>query len=217
MAEPACGGSVQCCAIRVALLELDGVPLPGASNLYIADAVAKVEFQAQVVKGVDMESISACGFPAILYKDMDRFKRYDVTLNLQYLDPELENLLLGTELFNQGGLNIGGGSPYVAAYAGYFPGVSLELWSKHIVNGDQDPVYPYIQWVCPRVKFSLATPVTFENNPMVRMFSGFTSSNPNWYHGPEDDWPFASDTQLAWRMCATIPTPECGAQPLVAT
>ena len=214
MAEPSCGGSVQACAMRVALLDMSGVPMPGPQNLYVINAISKLEATPVYTKGVDMEVVNACGAPSLIYKDMDRFKRYDLTLSLIYLDPELENMLLGTEMFNVGGLDVGGSSPQVASYGGYYPGVSIELWSKHIVNGDIDPVYPYIQWVLPRTRWVIDK-ITFENNPMQRMFMGYSSSNPNYYNGPANDWALPSDTQLFWKFTTTLPTPTCGAQPLV--
>lgn len=214
MAEAQCGGSVQTCAIRVAQLDGSGVPNPGALNLYTTDAIMKLTATPVVTKGVDMEVVNACNSPAIVYKDMDRFKRFDLTLDLIYLDAELENLLLGTEMFNTGGINLGGAAPAVAAYAGYRPGVSIEAWSKHIVNGDQDPTYPYIQWVFPRTYWSMAA-VTLDNNPMPRSFTGYTSQNPNYFNGPTNDWPYASDTQMMWRMTKTIPAVACGAVALV--
>lgn len=214
MAEPTCGGSVQCCAMRVATLELDGVPLPGASNLYVTDALSKLTITPVTTKGVDLEIVNACNAPEIIYKDMDRFKRYDLALDLIYTDPELENMLTGTELFNSGGLNIGTSGPATAAYAGYFPGLSMELWSKHITNGGQDPVYPWIQWVFPR-SFWMQAAVTLDGNAMARSYTGYTNANPNYYNGPANDWSFPSDTQMMYRFTKTIPTVACGAQALI--
>lgn len=214
MSQPACGGSVQCCAIRIAVLQQDGVPLPGPSNLYVTDAITKFEAVPVFTKGVDMEIVNACGAPQIIYKDMDRFKRYDVTLDLIYTDPELEQMLLGTEIFDQNGLNIGSASPATAAYAGYYFGVSLELWSKRIVNGDLDPVYPYIRWILPRVRLQPSN-VTLDNNALPRSYTGYTSANSQWFNGPLNDWNFSSDTQLFYSFTKTLPSSQCGAQPLV--
>lgn len=214
--EPACGGSVQCCAIRVAVLEQDGVPLPGAGNLYVADAFTKLVATPVFTKGPDIELVNACNFPSIVYKDMDRFKRFDLSLELIYTDPELEFMLLGGETFQNGGQNIGTSSPSVGAYAGYYPGVSVELWSKRIVNGDLDITYPYIRWILPRAKFQQDA-VTWDNNPMSRMYTGFTSANSNWFNGPANDWPFPSDRQLAYAYAKTLPTVSCGAQALASS
>src|SRR5260221_9760435 len=99
MAVPSCGASVQACALRVAVLEQDGIPLPGAGNLYTTDVMAKLDATPVYTKGVDMEVLSACGVPALIYKDFDRFKRFDLQLSLINLDPEIENMLVGGEIF----------------------------------------------------------------------------------------------------------------------
>jgi hypothetical protein len=214
MAELNCGGSVQCCAIRVATLEQDGVPLPGSANLYVTDAFSQFKATPVTTKGVDMEVVNACGAPAIVYKDQDRFKRYDITLDLIFLDPELENLLVGGELFTSGGFSIGNSVVATADYAGAINGVSLELWSKHIVNGDIDATWPYVRWVFPRVRLMPAD-VTLDNNAMPFSYTGYTSANPNWFNGPANDWPYSSDRQKMYALTKTLPTVACGAQALV--
>ena len=213
MAEIACGGSVQVCMMRIVALELDGVPI---GPYYVTDAITKWEATPVFTKGVDMEIVNGCGAPALIYKDMDRFKRYDVSLELIYTDPELESMLEGTELYTTGGVDVGSGSPAVAAYAGYYPGFSVELWSKRIVNGDLDSQYPYWRWCYPRVRLQMDK-TTLENNPSPRMYTGYTSQNPNWEDGPFDDWPFASDTQGFRAATKTLPTPSCGTQTYIHT
>lgn len=202
MPEITTGGSVQCCAFRLTQLEQDGVPI---GPWYCSDAMTKFEAVPVTTKGVDMEVVNACGAPEIIYHDMDRFKRYDVTWDLIYLDPELEAMLEGGELYNSGGLDIGSSGPVVAAYAGYYPGFSLELWSKRVVNGDLDPIYPYWRWNIPRVRLWQGSAITWDNNPMARSYMGYTAPNSNWEDGPFDDWPFASDTQLFRAATKTLP------------
>ena len=216
MPEPTCGGSVQACAMRVTMLEQDGVPLPGPIHTYTLATVSKLEAVPVYVKGVDLEVLSACNAPSLLYKDMDRMKRFDLTLTMIHYDPEFDNLLLGTELFNTGGQNVGISAPATAAYAGYFPGVSLEIWSKHITNGDIDPQWPYIQWVLPRTRWQRGN-ITWDNAAMPVSFTGYTTQNPNYEDGPFDDWPFASDTALMSRYTTTLPTPTCGASTFVGS
>jgi hypothetical protein len=221
MAEVTCGASIQCCAIRVAVLEQDGVPLPGAANMYVTDAIAKFEATPVYTKGVDMEVLNACGLPAVLYKARDVFKRYDITMDLLYIDPELEAILIGNVsgstggvlTFSQGGFTIGASGPDVGLIGAPY-GVSCELWSKHIVNGDLDVTWPYVQWIVPR-SYWQPDKVTLDNNAMPRSYAGFTTENPNYFNGPMNDWTFDSGRSLAYRFTKTIPSPSCGAQALV--
>jgi hypothetical protein len=209
MAEQSCGASVQACAIRVATLEQDGVPLPGVGLAYVTDQLMKMVATPNNVKGADMDIINACGILINAYKARDMFKRYDLALDMTFISPEFEHMLCGGELFTQGGFAVGGSSPAFGAIEAVY-GVSVELWTKHIVNGDFDPIWPYIQWVFPRTYWTVG-PDTFENNPMQRSFVGYTSQNPNYFNGPFNDWTFASDRSRAYRFTRTLPTPNCGA------
>lgn len=215
MAQQSCGASIQACAMRVAVLEQDGIPLPGTKNLYTTDALTKLDATPNYTKGVDLEVLNGCGAPSLIYKDFDRFKRYDLALELINLDPEIENMLVGGELFTQGGFAVGGTGPDIAVFERPY-GVSLELWSKHIVGGDVDPVWPYIHWVFPR-SYWTADKTSLMNGPMPRAFNGFTSRNLNWFNGPSNDWTFASDRSMAWAFTRTLPPVTCGATAITGT
>jgi len=52
-------------------------------------------------------------------------------------------------------------------------------------------------------------------NAVPQDYVGYTSANPNWYNGPMNDWPYASDSQFMWAYTKTLPNPVCGGQPLV--
>ena len=213
--EPTSGGSIQVVALRLALLEQDGTPLPGSQNLYVTDAVSKIEVNPIYTKGVDFEVINGQGAPQVLYKDMDWFKRYDLNMDLIYQDPILEGMLIGGLAFTSQGETVGTSGPEPANHGGYFPGVSLEAWSKHITNGDIDPTYPYIRYVLPRTKW-VRDKMTLDNSPMPQAYMGFTSANPNFYNGPANDWPYDSTRQLSWAYDTAIPDVSVGAQALVA-
>jgi hypothetical protein len=214
MAEQSCGASVFACVTRVVLLEGDGVPLNVANNMYVTDALVKMEGTPQFTKIPEVEILNACGALCVTYKTVDPFKRVDLTLEICTLDPELEQMLVGGELFTSGGFSVGGSAPPVGTVeANVLNGVSVELWSKHIVNGDIDPIWPYIHWIWPRTHWQ-PDKQTFDINHMPRLFTGFTSQNPNFEDGPTGDWAFASDRTYAWAFTKTLPAVSCGAQSL---
>lgn len=203
------GAAVQACAMRVCVLEQDGVPLPGAANLYTTDAMSQLSVTPATTKGADIEVMNACGSPAVLYKDRDRLKRYDLQLDMLTLDPEFEQILSGGETFTAGSFTVGGAVPAVATIEAP-GGVSLELWTKNIVAGDLSPINPYVHWIIPR-SYWLPDKISFMNGHMLRSFTGYTSQNPNFYNGPQNDWNFASDRSIAWCYTQILPTPHLGA------
>jgi hypothetical protein len=85
-------------------------------------------------------------------------------------------------------------------------GVSMEFWSKHIINGYQDSVYPYIWTVLPRVANLHSMPYDLTNANKVNQFEGQGFQNPNWSSGPFGTYP--NDT-TKWRQRTF-----CGAQVL---
>lgn len=217
MSETSCGASVQAVGMRIAVLEADGVPLPGAGNLYVTDALTKLDTTPVMFKGADIQQANAAGNLCVVYKVPDVLVRYDLALTVCSLDPELEHMLVGGELFQTGSVSVGGSSPPVGRREDNVKaGVSVELWSKHIVNGDIDSVFPYIHWVFPRTYWQ-PDKTTWDNSPMERPFTGYTSENPRWFDGPANDWNFNSDRSWAWCYTQTVPVPSCGAQTLVAS
>src|ERR1051326_2060952 len=110
MAEQRCGASIQACAERVAVLEQDGVPVPGAGNLYVTDALVKLEATPVYFKGVEIEAPNACGNLCVNFKARDVLKRFDLTLEICTIDAELEHMLMGGETFTSGGFTVGGSS-----------------------------------------------------------------------------------------------------------
>lgn len=217
MAEQSCGASVFACATRVAVLEQDGVPLPGDANLYITDSLVKLESTPQFTKVPETEQLNAGGNLCVSYKAPDPLKRYDLILELCSLDPELEHMLVGGELFVSGGFTVGASSPKVGSIeTATANGVSVEVWSKNITNGDIDPIWPYIHWVWPRTRWS-PDKNTWDINHMPRLFTGYSAENPNWFNGPANDWAFSSDRSYAWAFTKTLPQVFCGAQNLPAS
>lgn len=216
MSEPSGGASVQAVVARVAVLEADGVPLPGSANLYTTNAVIQLDATEVTTKGVDLEVMNAGGELCLVYKGRDPLKRYDLALQLCSLNPELEAMLVGGDITRSGGVAIGAAVPPVGSFGAPF-GVSLELWSKNIIDGDLDPNWPYIHWALPRTYWSGPDKVTWSNANMIRSFTGYTSENPNWFNGPGNDFVGQSGRSISWVYTKSTPIPVLGAQPLAAS
>lgn len=90
---------IQGCAIRVSALNPDGSVLVGSSGM-IVDDKPFVKWTAKPTKeaGVEIVPKSACGALLVAYKDRDRIKRWDVTLDFGDADFDKMALLGGGDL-----------------------------------------------------------------------------------------------------------------------
>lgn len=181
---------IQACAMRVARLGPDGVPLPGAHNLYVTDALSELSMTPVYKDGDEIEETNACGAVAISYLGPPTFKRADIALTIMTPDPYLQQLLGGGAVLTDGGVH-GYAWPAIGVIGG--DGISIELWSKRIDNGALATDYPYMWTALPRITNLKHGQRTYNNGAQLPVFSGQALENPNWYDGPLNDWPVASD------------------------
>lgn len=209
-----CLPSIQACAMRVARLDSNGVPTPGADNLYVTAGLITLTATPEYRDGDEFEVVTACGALGVNFKDQNRLKRLGVEMNIVAPDPELTELLAGGSVLTDG-TAVGYAAPDLLTIANP-NGVSLELWTKRLgPDGAQDATYPWFRWVYPRVYLNVGAK-NFQNGPMDNPFSGYAIENPNWYDGPMQDWP---ETDTSYRVFSYLPrdsgdfpTVECGYQ-----
>lgn len=96
--------SVQGCAYRICRLAADG-SIVNSSTAMIQDdrPLVKLEAKPNIEQGVEITPKSACGVPVISYKDCDRYKRWDITLQLGDWDPEQMELIGGGQILTATG------------------------------------------------------------------------------------------------------------------
>jgi hypothetical protein len=180
------GGSVQVCRARVARLDTNGVPLPGAGNLFVSDFLMTVSSEPEVTEGEDIELQNGCGDNDVVYKDEDRIKRFNIEVSWTKPDPVLHALLTGGDVLSDAGEALGFAAPELGRGVGRR--VSFEAWSKHILDGEQHPEFPWIRWVWPRTYFTLGTR-ELANAALENPLTGYGVQNPNFYDGPANDIP----------------------------
>lgn len=214
-----CPTVLKACAIRVARLEGDGVPLPGANNLYVSDGMISVTFTEELEKGADLVQKNGCGNIAAAWKDPDLIKRVTLAVELIKYDPQLFELLRGGTVIHDAGVGVNQAIGYQAPAVGVDPqpnGVSLEVWCKRIITAAPDPQWPYEWFVFPRCYFS-AGQRKMEDNFMVNIFDGYGIENGNWFNGPANDWPADSSKVYQSLPTKNIPAASCGYQTLAAS
>lgn len=209
-----CRKQIKACALRVSRLDSNGVPSPGADNLYVSDALVSLSYTVNQTEGTEYEFTNACG-DTVYFRDDNRPRQVDVEMQIWTPDPELTELLVGGVVLTDGDA-VGYGAPSLNQVANP-NGVSVELWARRINDGGQyDSDFPYAWWVWPLMKLT-ANDGTFENAPHQPTFSGFAVENTNWFDGPANDWPVGSDRVYQWIPTTGVPTTACGYQTLAAS
>lgn len=214
MAED-CAGSIHVCRIRVARLDGSGVPAPGADNLVVSDALIRLSWDAVNAAGDDIEVKNGCGEICVAYKAPDQLKRIDVALELCTPDPVLHEMLVGGEVLMDGADVVGWAPPNIGDPVNP-NGVSIEAWSRAVIDGHQADVRPWFRWVLPRVRFSVPGKV-LENGALGNPLAGIGEENTNFHDGPANDWPYTSDRVYQYARDDSIPDAFCGYQALAAS
>jgi len=195
MADPTCYSSLQACLIRLSKLDASGAPLAGAANGYASTAVIDLTVAVEIEEGDEFTLRNACGEICATFKDVDRIKRLNLSLNLCQLDFYLIEFLTDADLFESGGVPVGFQYPSVSAAAPN--GVCFEIWTKAWDGTEQatptftTPDVAYDHWVFPRTKWVMGD-LTMENDLMVVPVEGTSEENSNiTANGPFNDWPAA--------------------------
>lgn len=91
-------------------------------------------------------------------------------------------------------------------------GVSVELWTRAVMDGSFPANLPYIHWVVPRAYLTPDGELTGSaSDPMKPTFTGWSNQNLNWGDGLNTgDWPLSSDRVWQWSRVATIPDLSAG-------
>lgn len=189
--------------MRIASLDSNGVPTPGADNLYVSDAFTRVGITPVYTDGNEIEERNASSAICVNYRANDSFKRADIEIALCSPDPYLASLLSGGVTLTDGA-RVGWAPPSV----GEIPqttSISVEVWSRRIDDGEIDADSPYGWWVYPRVRNLRIGGYSHEDGALLPVFTGQAYENPNWFDGPLNDWPVASTKVFQYMPSATLP------------
>src|SRR5262245_4214851 len=210
-----CGASLQCVAIRVTELDASGAPLSGGV-MYVTDNLVKIDFNPEMESGQEISQKNAAGNLCIVFRTPDLMKRLALSVEVCVPDPELEVLMTGGDLFKSGV------APNEEIMGFAYPklmedpnpnGVSIEAWTRYVVDGYQPADQPYIRWVFPKCSLTKGNR-TIDENAMANVYDGFAGENPSWDDGPTDDWTWPSDRVVQAAFTDTVPTVQCGGQPV---
>lgn len=210
MAADDCIAQLQACRVRVCDLDTDGSPLTAGGSLYVSDAFVRITLTPVYKDGQEIQVDNACGSSAIDYKSDDSLTRADIEIDFITPDPDLHAIMIANSVVLNGG---GGGKgwqfPPVGVIGGN--GISIEWWTKRIVDGALSQVHPYAQWAAPMCRSLKLGPREFSNTEQHAVITGQCNPNANWGDGPANDFD-ADSTQIAqWIPVDELPDVTCGA------
>jgi len=204
-----CGASLQCVAIRVTALDAGGKPQPGAA-MYVTDNLVKIDFNPEMESGQEISQKNAAGNLCVVYRTPDLMKRLNMSVEVCVPDPELEVLLSGGDLFLDGDDVMGFAYPPLMVDSAP-NGVSIEAWTRYVVDGYQPAEQPYIWWAFPKTQLRKGNR-TIDVNAMANVYEGFAGENVQWGTGPLGDWEWPSDRVVQACFTDTVPEVQCGGQ-----
>lgn len=196
-------GSIYAIRMRLTRLNPDGSPLVGAKSQIVSNALTKANFTPQTEDGDEIELKNGAGELCVYYLAPATLKSMDFELDLCSPDPESAEMLSGGDVLVDGSDSVG----YAAPEVGTIPvpnGMSVELWSRAIINSAPALVNPYLHWVFPRL-FLVQDQLSFEADAAQPVFKGNGQQNDGWGTGPEGDWEFTSNRLWQWVRTSELP------------
>jgi hypothetical protein len=179
--------SIQGLAIRLWREADDGTPVSYNSTAgYANTSFVKLDIKPAIEAANQFTTKDASGSIDINYRDLDKVKWWELTLEITYPDPALMELLLNGELLMNGADILGFAYPNLAELTDPNP-VSLEVWTRNIYNNTQLSDFPFQRYLAPFCKFR-PDDNTFANAPQTFSYQGYAMENENYGNGPRNDW-----------------------------
>lgn len=216
-----CYQSVKLDRMRVTKLTSVGAPDTGSNKGYVTDAAVELGLSFVITEGDEGEQKNGSGNVCASFKDPDRIKRVDLSVELCELDYELLAFLTQGDTFEDGSGNIVGYQP-PAVTADLSAYIAVEAWTRAWNDSSQaadsfvGSVATYHLWVFPKCQFVLGD-VTLDNAIHVFSVNGKSEENSALTaNGPHNDWPAQiADEGGVTRvfgvfLTGTIPTAACG-------
>lgn len=162
--------SVQGLALRVIKLDAGGAPLDPFVSI-VTRSFVSASFSPEYEDGEEIVQKAADGSICVQYKAADAFKNVNLDLSICEPDPDLYAALAG-------GTKVGTAG-WASPEAGDTPPdpVSIEIWSRAIVDGKPDVINPYFHWVFPLAYMRLSGDRTLENGLLANGFAGYSVGN----------------------------------------
>jgi hypothetical protein len=193
--------SFQAVAMRVGKLSAAGTSLTATGSAWTTNQFVSVGFTPTYQAGADLAQLAADGTLCADYRSPDMLRYVALSVAICNPEPELRQTMSGGTLLTPPP-GTGAVTGYAAPDRGVIPtpnGVSLEVWSRAIVNAN-----PYWLWIFPYSMLWPTGETTLENGLPALQFTGYGYGNPSW-QSIDGAWPFVTDKAYAYARTATIP------------
>lgn len=204
-------GSLFAMGMRVALLDDLSYPEVGTTTCYTSDALVKLEIGLEYQEAKEVTQTNGSGIVCVNYSAPPTLKRGQIkTLQLCSPDPVLLEMMIGGAVATgtQAGVAntpIGYSAPKVGI-ENRPNGISLEIWTRAVLQSAYARALPYIHWVIPQTY--IAPTKTWEMNATAALtpdIDGYSIENPAWGKGPMNDYQGPSDRVWQYLREAALP------------
>lgn len=200
-------GSLFALGMRVTKLNANGSPMVGAQTCYVTDSLISTELGMDYTKPDVVSQTNGSAVICVSYAAPASLTGgHLASLQLCTPDPNIMQFMIGGNILSDGSGNSVG---YQAPPLGVDPtpnGVSIEFFTKAIIDGAQANNNPYLQWVMPRCYVTAGSNMKLEAaNPALPEFDATTQQNPNWGAGPVNDWIYDSSRIWQYARIETLP------------
>lgn len=201
--------SIYAVRLRVARLNSAGATPAAAASMYVTDSLVRIEFTPEYDSSTEITRKNGNGDLCVNVPAQQRLKQINIgALVICTNDPELEELLAGGTILTDAGATVGYQSPAVGVVSNP-NGVSIEAWSRAIINGAPAAANPFIRWVFPRVYLSPGA-TALQEAATDPSFSGYANENALWGNGPANDWTYDSTRAYQRARVASLPAVTAG-------
>lgn len=202
-------GSLFALGMRLCKLAADGSIMTGANVCYATNVLVKLDVGLSMDTPNAVSQKNGAGAVCMYYQPPSTVQGGTLkNLTVCEPDPNIMQFMLGGTVIE------GTGSPapdigYQAPAVGVAPvpnGISIEFWTRAILNGAPASSLPYFHWVLPRATVTLSSDMTAEEtNPLMPVFDATLAENANWGTGPLASWSGDSSRVWQYRREATVP------------
>lgn len=201
--------SIKGVVLRAIALDGCGEVLGGPNNYVTSKGFTRVNMDPQLTSGQEFEVPNADGELIVNDVDAPRLKRYNATIDLANVSPEILSLMTKNRIITRSGIgvtdNVGiGVGENASADDG---GFSLEVWTRVSGGNCGESGDRWFYWAAPWLTQGRLGAFNIERNPLTLTVTAVSRGNPNFGRGPFElfDVAIPADEHWDWQVTSVAP------------